>query len=131
KSALARALRSTLEGRCRWFEGKGDLLRGNVPYAPIIDAVGGLLSALRDQPQAELAELRERIRKGVSPIGKVLTDAIPGLDWLLGEQPPVPEVGPVEAANRFQLAFTSFVGSLGTSGTPTVFFLDDVQWADA
>jgi PAS domain S-box-containing protein len=131
KSALVNTLREAALAKGRWIAGKGDLLRDNVPYAPIVDAFRGLVVALQSEPEEVLARVRERVREGTNPNGSVLTEAIPDLKPLLGDQPPVPSIGSVEDQNRFQLVFTAFVRALLAEGPPLVLFLDDLQWVDA
>jgi predicted ATPase/signal transduction histidine kinase len=130
KSALVLEIENFSEGRCLWLSGKSDLLRGNVPYAPIIEAFRGLMPALVRQPEETVTALRERVRMAVAPNGRILTNALPDLQRLIGEQPPLPEVGPIEAENRFHLTFGKFVRALTAVGPPIVLFVDDLQWSD-
>jgi histidine kinase len=60
----------------------------------------------------------------------VIVDVIPEVQQLLGPQPSVPEMGPTESQNRFNLVLQSFVRAVTTAGHPLVVFLDDLQWAD-
>jgi len=131
KSVLVNRLREIAMAKGRWIAGKGDLLRDNVPYAPLIEAFRGLIRALLSEPEAVLIGLRERVRQATAPNGYVLTEAIPDLKPLLGDQPPVASVGSVEDEHRFQLVFTAFVRALLAEGPPLVLFLDDLQWFDA
>ena len=50
---------------------------------------------------------------------------------IIGEQPPVPELPPQEAQNRFQLVFRRFLGVFARPEHPLALFLDDLQWLDA
>ncbi|HEY0136742.1 MAG TPA: AAA family ATPase, partial [Nannocystis sp.] len=56
---------------------------------------------------------------------------LPSLNYILGEQPPVAALGPIEAQNRFTLYFERFVAVFARSSHPLVLFLDDLQWIDA
>jgi PAS domain S-box-containing protein len=131
KSALVHGVQHLSSAKSWWIAGKGDLLRGNVPYAALIEAFRGLVQTLLAEPAEALGALRERIQQATAPNGRVLTDAIPDLQALLGDQPPVARLGPVEDENRFQLTFTAFVRALLASHAPLVLFLDDLQWIDA
>jgi PAS domain S-box-containing protein len=130
KSALVRDARDLPGARCRWLEGKVDLLQGNVPYAPIVGAFRDVVRETLREPTEAVALLREHLRKAVSPNGRVLTDAIPELEALIGEQPPLSQVGPVEAQHRFQHLCCVFVRALIEHGGPLALFVDDLQWAD-
>jgi len=131
KSVLVNRLREAATAKGRWIAGKGDLLRNNVPYAPLIEAFRGLIRALLSEPEDVQIGLHERVQQATAPNGYVLTEAIPDLKPLLGSQPPVASVGSIEDENRFQFVFTAFVRALLEDGPPLVLFLDDLQWFDA
>jgi predicted ATPase len=50
---------------------------------------------------------------------------------LIGEQPPVPDLPPQDAKNRFQMVFGRFLGVFARKEHPLALFLDDLQWLDA
>jgi hypothetical protein len=54
---------------------------------------------------------------------------IVGIEHIIGEQPPVPELPP-RMRGRFQLVFRRFI-SVFAAGTSLALFLDDLQWLDA
>ncbi|HKK92694.1 MAG TPA: AAA family ATPase, partial [Longimicrobiales bacterium] len=49
---------------------------------------------------------------------------------ILGEQPPVAELSPTEAQNRFHLVLIEFIRVVADRQHPLVLFLDDLQWSD-
>jgi predicted ATPase len=53
------------------------------------------------------------------------------VELIVGKQPPVPELGPTELQNRFNLVFGKFIRAFCTKEHPLVIFLDDLQWADS
>ena len=61
---------------------------------------------------------------------RLIADVIPEIELILGPTAPVPELGPVEAQNRFNLAITAFIGVFAAEPHPLALFLDDMQWAD-
>jgi transcriptional regulator with GAF, ATPase, and Fis domain/predicted ATPase len=131
KSALIDQLRREVEGRSYFVAGKCDLLRGNQPYAPFVEAFAVFVDALADEDAEVVAPLKQRILEAVQPNGRVLTEVIPALERLIGAQPEAAGVGPLEAENRFRYTFVSFVRALAADSTPVVIFLDDLQWADS
>jgi PAS domain S-box-containing protein len=130
KSALVQQVRDLARAPGRWLEGKGDPFLGNVPYAPLLEAVGAFVRGLLNLPADAIAPVRERVRAALSPNARVLTDRIPELQRLLPEPPPVVEVGPVQAENRLHATFIALVRALTSEGAPLVLLLDDLQWAD-
>ena len=130
KSALVHQIRDLAGARCRWLEGKADLLRGNVPYAPFLDALRGFVRETLRQPADRVAALGDRIRAAVAPNGRVLTERVPELQQLIGDAPPVAEVGPVEAEHRLRHLVVALVRALIAEGTPLVLLLENLQWAD-
>lgn len=62
--------------------------------------------------------------------GRVISDIIPEIRLIIGEQPELIELPPEEAKNRFNIVFQKFVRVFCAAEHPLVIFLDDLQWAD-
>ena len=86
---------------------------------------------LLSKSDAELSRWRAFIREAIEPNGRLMTDLIPELNLIIGEQPPVPEFEPQQAQRRFQFVFRRFIGVFARVSNPTGVFLDDLQWLDA
>ena len=56
---------------------------------------------------------------------------IPELEQMIGPQPPLPEMGALEARNRFTAVLLDFISVFCEKTHPLVIFLDDLQWVDA
>ncbi|WP_437659030.1 trifunctional serine/threonine-protein kinase/ATP-binding protein/sensor histidine kinase [Sorangium sp. So ce1182] len=110
--------------------GKFDQLSRNIPYASIIAALRELVRQLLTESKEELDAWKTRILAAVSPNGQVIADVIPEIALIIGKQPPVPELGPIETRNRFNLTFRGFIGAITSRTRALVLFLDDLQWAD-
>lgn len=110
--------------------GKSDQLRQNIPYAPIIAALSSLIKQLLMQSQEDLDRWRKRISRALGRNGKVISELVPELKWIVGEQPETEAIPPSEAQNRFRLVLRSFISAVAGKGHPLVLFLDDLQWAD-
>ena len=104
--------------------------RATFPTPPFLDALRGFVRETLHQPADRVTELRDRVRSAVAPNGRVLTESVPELQQLIGEPPPVVEVGPVEAEHRFQRLFVALVRALVEPGALLVLFLENFQWAD-
>src|SRR6185436_13573703 len=62
--------------------------------------------------------------------GALLLDLIPELKFIIGEQPPVPNVPPADAKTRFHTALRRLIGVFARAEHPLALFLDDLQWLD-
>lgn len=134
KSSLVRGFEKRLE-----FEdlssyiakGKCDKLQNNIPYYPIIQAFEGVISEiLTSASKIEQLVWEKAILKAIGNTGRVLTDIIPSLVELIGEQPPLPQVNGREATHRFNYAFEQLISVFATRSHPLILFIDDLQWID-
>ncbi|SEU16203.1 Predicted ATPase [Myxococcus fulvus] len=130
KSSLANVLRERV-GAGHFLAGRSPELRGQTPYASLVEAVRGLVVSVLELPPEDVEAWRLRLQKSLGTHGRMLTELVPELERLIGEQPPVVALGPREAGSRFLLMLQSFLRDLATAEEPLVLFLDDLQWADA
>ncbi len=132
KSALVERLGPAVAEAHGYFAaGKFDQLQRSIPFSGLAEALRSLVRQLLTESEAGLARWRARIEEAVAPNGQLLLAIVPELERILGAQPEVPEVGPVEARNRFQLLIGRFLRVFAQPGHPFVLFLDDLQWVDA
>ncbi len=132
KTSLIQELyRPIVRERGYFISGKFDQVARGVPFGAMIQAFRGLVRQLLTESEASLASWRAKLTKALGTQGGVLTEVIPEIELIVGKQPPLPNVGPTEALNRFQLVFQHFVGAIAQRDHPLVVFLDDLQWADA
>jgi len=59
-----------------------------------------------------------------------MVNLVPELEHVIGKQPPVAELPPQDAQNRFQMVFRRFLGVFARREHPLALFLDDLQWLD-
>ncbi|AUX27271.1 protein kinase [Sorangium cellulosum] len=132
KSAIVNEIHKPIAREGGYFAaGKFDQLARNIPYASLIAALRELVRRILMESKDELADWRSRILAAVSPNGQVVAEVIPEIELILGKQPPVPDLGPIETRNRFNLTFRSFIGAIARKTRALVLFLDDLQWADS
>ena len=62
---------------------------------------------------------------------QLIVNLVPELELVIGKQPPVPDLPPQDAQNRFQMVFRRFLGVFARQEHPLALFLDDLQWLDA
>ncbi|MBI5568845.1 MAG: AAA family ATPase [Desulfomonile tiedjei] len=132
KTSLVREIYKPITGRRGYFvSGKFDQFQRGIPYSAIISAFQDLVRQILTQSEEQLSTWREELLSALGPNGQVIATVIPEVELVLGEQPPVDEVGPADALNRFNLVFQRFIRVFSRPEHPLVVFLDDVQWADS
>lgn len=131
KTALAHEICAPITERNGLFiNGKFDLLRRNTPYSGWAQAFRVLARYILMESQPQLTEWKMAILNAVGANGKVLTEAIPDLEFIIGKQPPVAELDAAGAQARFNDLFNGFLKAVASGRHPLVVFLDDLQWAD-
>ncbi|OCQ96670.1 hypothetical protein BCD67_16260 [Oscillatoriales cyanobacterium USR001] len=112
-------------------EGKFDQFQRSIPYSAVVNAFKGLVRQLLTESEAQLQEWREKLSHAFGINGQVIIDVIPEVELIVGQQPPVTELGASESQNRFNIVFGNFIRAFCTKEHPLVIFLDDLQWADS
>jgi PAS domain S-box-containing protein len=111
--------------------GKFDQYAQDIPYATLAQAFQTLVRHILSGSDAEVSGWRDSIREALGPNGQLIVNLIPEMELLIGKQPPVPELAPQDAQNRFQLVFRRLIGVFARPEHPLALFLDDLQWLDA
>ena len=131
KTRLIQELQQPIVHHRGYFtSGKFDIYQKNIPYSSIIQALRNLIRTFLTESQERTAAWQRRILDVVGQNGRVLTDVVPELEALIGPQPAVTPLPPVEARNRFHGLFDRFLGCLATAESPLTLFIDDLQWCD-
>ncbi|MBD2043870.1 AAA family ATPase [Microcoleus sp. FACHB-672] len=131
KSALVQELYKPITQKRGYFiSGKFDQYQQNIPYSALVSAFQELIKHLLTESEAQLNQWREKLLKNLGINGQVIADVIPEIELIIGKQPSVPELGPNESLNRFNLVFQNFIKTFTQSAHPLVLFIDDLQWAD-
>jgi predicted ATPase len=132
KSSVVNELHKALvPPRGLFASGKFDQYKRNIPYATVAQAFQTLVRQMLGQTDAEVRDWREVLREALGPNGQLIVSLIPELELVIGKQPPVPEIPPQDAQNRFQMVFRRFLGAFARLGHPLALFIDDLQWLDA
>ena len=132
KTALVGEIHRSIAQKNGFFiSGKFDQLRHNIPYSALIQALRGLIREVSDEEKSGMERWKSRIRAALGPNGQLMTRVIPELKQMIGPQPPLPEMGALEARNRFTAVLLDFISVFCEKTHPLVIFLDDLQWVDA
>ena len=132
KSVLVKEIYKSLTEKKGYFiTGKFDQFQRNIPYSAIVNAFKELVQQLLTESETQLTQWKERINTALGPNGQVIIDILPEIELIIGKQPAVPQLGPSESQNRFNLVFQNFMHVFCQPEHPLVVFLDDLQWVDS
>nr|WP_320014876.1 AAA family ATPase [uncultured Desulfobacter sp.] len=109
--------------------GKFDQLKRTIPYSALMQACGHLVQQTLPDDESALRDWKGELLKALGNNAQVMIDFLPELK-ILGEQPPVQELGPLETQNRFKHVMTNFLKVFCRPESPVMVFIDDLQWAD-
>jgi PAS domain S-box-containing protein len=132
KSSVVNELHKVLvPPRGLFASGKFDQYKRDIPYATLGQAFQSLVRSLLSQSEAELGRWRDSLSEALGPNGQLMVNLVPELELVIGKQPPVADLPPQDAQNRFQMVFRLFLGVFARKEHPLALFLDDLQWLDA
>src|ERR1700726_1464579 len=131
KSSVVHELHKVLvPPRGLFASGKFDQYKRDIPYATLAQAFQSLVRPLLGQSETELGRWRRALSEALSPNGQLIVNLVPALELVIGRQPPVPDLPPQDAQNRFQIVFRRFLGVFARKEHPLALFLDDLEWLD-
>lgn len=128
KSRLVEDFKTTLDPkRIQWVEGHAFAYTQNTPYFPMID----LLNRVFEIKEGDSIDIvREKIESGIKNLIESHKEVIPFVGGLFSlRYPEFEEVSPEFWKFRLQESITAVLSALA-KGRPTVFFLEDLHWAD-
>ncbi|MEA3008190.1 MAG: hypothetical protein QOI94_3459, partial [Acidobacteriaceae bacterium] len=132
KSSVVNELHKVLvPPRGLFAAGKFDQYKRDIPYATLAQAFQTLVRQILLKSPAEVDQWRGVLADAVGLSGQLIVDLIPEMEFIIGKQPPVPDLPPQDAQNRFRLVFRRFLGAFARPEHPLALFLDDLQWLDA
>jgi serine/threonine protein kinase len=131
KSSVVNELHKALvPSRGLFASGKFDQYKRDIPYATLGQAFQSLVRSLLTESEEELGRWRVSLSEALGPNGQLIVNLVPELELVVGKQPPVLDLPPQDAQNRFQTVFRRFLGVFARKEHPLALFLDDLQWLD-
>ncbi|MEO8862135.1 MAG: adenylate/guanylate cyclase domain-containing protein [Ginsengibacter sp.] len=131
KSALVEMLKVRASQKKGIFiKGKFDQISSDTPYSTFVQAFNELSQLILAGDNAYQAKWKKRIIEAIGNSGKILTQFMPGIEFLIGKQPDLPELKGIEAQNRFNYEFIRFIKTIADKDFPLIIFVDDLQRAD-
>jgi PAS domain S-box-containing protein len=131
KSSVVNELHKALVSpRGLFAAGKFDQYKRDIPYATLAQAFRALIRQILVKSEAEVDHWRETLAEALGPNGQLIVNLVPEVEFIIGKQPPVPDLPPRDAQSRFQLVFRRFLGAFARPEHPLALFLDDLQWLD-
>ena len=132
KSSVVNELHKALvPSRGLFVSGKFDQYKRDIPYSTLAQAFQHLARQILGQSEKELDHWRGAIAEALGSNGRLMVNLVPELELIIGDQPPVAELSPQDAQNRFQMVFRRLLAVFARPEHPLVLFLDDLQWLDA
>ncbi|HEY0565314.1 MAG TPA: AAA family ATPase, partial [Terriglobales bacterium] len=132
KSSVVNELHKVLvRQRGLFASGKFDQYQRDIPYTTLAQAFQALIRQILAKSVAEVSDWRHALQRALGTHGQLIVNLIPDVEFLIGKQPPVPDLPPQDARNRLQLVFRRFLSTFATPEHPLALFLDDLQWLDA
>ena len=132
KTTLVERVIPTIIGKNGYFiRGKFTSLASDTPYKAITQALGGLIRQLLTETTEKRQLWKQKIQAAIANNGKIITNVLPELELIIGSQPEIPKLPPLERQNRFNTVFIEFIRVFARPKSPLVLFLDDWQWADS
>ncbi|MCP4150061.1 MAG: AAA family ATPase [bacterium] len=131
KSALINEIyKPVTEKRAYFLSGKYEQFERYIPYHGIIRAFSGFIRQLLGERESKLKMWRNKLLDIVGANGQVVIDFLPRMELIIGRQPEVPTLPPMETQRRLHTVFRDLLSVFAQKEHPLVLFLDDLQWAD-
>lgn len=131
KSSLIQEINKPITASHGYFlSGKFEQFNKNIPFSAIIQIFTKIIQHLLGESNEVIEVWKSKILTALEANGKIITDIIPELEYIIGKQPDYQELTGQENMNRFFIVFKKFINAFTSKEHPIVIFIDDMQWAD-
>ena len=128
KSRLVEEFKATLDfEQIQWIEGHAYAYSQNIPYFPLIDLLNRIFHIEENDPPEKL---REKVEFGIEDLVGQQEEIVPYVGGLYSlSYAEAEEVSPEFWKSRLQSAIKAILSALANRA-PTIYFLEDLHWAD-
>ena len=131
KTSVVHELHKTLSINLGFYgESKFNQFNSHEPYFGFVKILNDYFKLILTLSSAEIKEFKEKVLSIFQSDITILTNKIPSLKQLVGEQKELDKLSLKEEEDRFYKNFINLIKFL-TKDKPLVFFIDDLQWADS
>ena len=131
KTRLIQELELPIVAKQGYFTcGKFNQFSSHLPYSTLSSALSRLVRQILTEDSTRIAYWRERIQSVLGNSGRLITDIVPDLEILVGQQAELPLLSAMDARVRFNDVFSRFLACIASRNHPLVLFIDDMQWCD-
>ena len=130
KSSVVNELHKVLPPGAFFTSGKFEQNKRDIPYSTLAQAFQRITRGLLAKSEADLAPWRDALLDALGPNGRLMTELVPELTLIIGEQPQLAELAAQDAQRRFHAVFGRFIGVFARAEHPLTLFVDDLQWMD-
>ncbi|MEW9701395.1 AAA family ATPase [Paenibacillus sp. SI8] len=128
---IAETMKTVMKDNGWFLSGRFEPNKQHISYHGLSKALRQLVRQLLTEKDKQIEGYRQRLLAVLGTSGSVLTDLIPELRLLIGDQPEAKQLPPQETQNRLHFLLQQFLLVFSVKDRPIVLFLDDLQWADA
>ncbi len=131
KTRLIQELQLPIIAHSAYFtSGKFDQFTKHIPYSTLIQSWVHLIKTFLTEDKKQISYWKKRINQALGENAQLIIDLVPELELIIGAQPAVKELPPVESRNRFNNVAGNFLACLASKKHPLTLFIDDLQWCD-
>ena len=113
----------------RFISGRFSQFERNNPYSAVKTAFGTLIKNLLLENN-KLDFWRCCLEKALGTNAGILAEIIPELELIIGKQPEIGKIEPIEENARIKSVLISFIKVFTDKDNRLILFLDDLQWSD-
>lgn len=131
KSSLVQAFRNShIRQKVYFIQGCFESGSHETPYAAILASLRQLIHQILAETSDSIQWWKKNLLQVLNGDGRILTDFLPELEYIIGPQPPTARTSPSEAEQRLITTLQKVIQTCCHIGPPLVLFLDDLHRAD-